>query len=667
MNTTERIGVSKVQLIVYEKLHWIFREQVIDDCGIDAHIELKDDDYVTGKLIAVQIKSGESYFKENNKGKIVYYIDKKHFNYWMSNILPVILILYNTKTGECIWEYVGKAENNRKIVIDRLHKFDENAKNELIEIANVEPYKIAEIHRKKFIEENNSLEVLRKLSNDKRHGVKRDVTYKGQIVIDFGTTRTMIGVVLENEKVFCVKTEGGKDYFDTVVGFDENYKFYIGAEALKRKNISDTIIIRNFKRELGFGKKYKIFKLMLSAEDITVLFFSCIINYIEAEYEILIKECVISEPIDFSYYQKSIYESCIKKCNLSIARRISESTCISISEFDDMSEKNGIIIDMGGGTFDSTFFEMSDGILDVLNVIGDRTVGGVDYDYALGKYIENILKEKYPGILLDDFLKDQIVYKAEEVKIELSTKEKATIIIPELYCANSEINATCCIEITREDFRKITGFLNKKVENLLNEFKKQVEEYPYLNSIEITLSGYGSKIFTIKEIISKCFPGIPVIDLYSDKKVVGGLMRYSEKIQGLPMGKDILLLDVLGYDILLVGEELFFNNKNYDKNGIKISSRPLFVQEEYTTEFYIIHKDVSIPTKKHMFFGIKKIQKISVIAKCGKHSDEVALFVLNNYDKESVYKIMLDCDAHGKVLGEIESMENNEVIIKFSF
>lgn len=144
-------------------------------------------------------------------------------------------------------------------------------------------------------------------------------------------------------------------------------------------------------------------------------------------------------------------------------------------------------------------------------------------------------------------------------------------------------------------------------------------------------------------------------------------MRYSEKIQGLPMGKDILLLDVLGYDILLVGEELFFNNKNYDKNGIKISSRPLFVQEEYTTEFYIIHKDVSIPTKKHMFFGIKKIQKISVIAKCGKHSDEVALFVLNNYDKESVYKIMLDCDAHGKVLGKIKSMENNEVIIKFSF
>ena len=73
MNTTERIGVSKVQLIVYEKLNWIFREQPIDDYGIDAHIELKDDNYATGKLIAVQIKSGESYFKNESNNEIIYY------------------------------------------------------------------------------------------------------------------------------------------------------------------------------------------------------------------------------------------------------------------------------------------------------------------------------------------------------------------------------------------------------------------------------------------------------------------------------------------------------------------------------------------------------------------------------------------------------------------
>lgn len=103
-NTTERIGVSYCSLIA-SKTEWMFREQPIDDIGIDAHMERTDKDGKVQQLLALQIKSGESYFKEN-KGEYVVFrdIDDRQYNYWTTNTLPCIVVLYNPKDDMCIWQ-----------------------------------------------------------------------------------------------------------------------------------------------------------------------------------------------------------------------------------------------------------------------------------------------------------------------------------------------------------------------------------------------------------------------------------------------------------------------------------------------------------------------------------------------------------------------------------
>lgn len=60
---TGRIGVAGTQLL-FKRLGWIFREQPIEDYGIDAHVEVVENNTPTGTLIALQIKSGKSWFKE---------------------------------------------------------------------------------------------------------------------------------------------------------------------------------------------------------------------------------------------------------------------------------------------------------------------------------------------------------------------------------------------------------------------------------------------------------------------------------------------------------------------------------------------------------------------------------------------------------------------------
>ena len=100
--STDRIGVSKVETIVNE-MGLIFREQTISDYGIDAQIETyADDGYASGELIAVQIKSGSSYAnKKNRNGDIVYYIEDKHYKYWLNHSLPVIIVIYDPESGIC--------------------------------------------------------------------------------------------------------------------------------------------------------------------------------------------------------------------------------------------------------------------------------------------------------------------------------------------------------------------------------------------------------------------------------------------------------------------------------------------------------------------------------------------------------------------------------------
>lgn len=100
---TDQAGVHAVATLVVDKLGWIFREQPIADMGIDAHIELVDDERnPTGQLVGVQIKSGEGNFHETEDAW-VYYGTQTHLDYWTGHALPVILVAHLPKSGETLW------------------------------------------------------------------------------------------------------------------------------------------------------------------------------------------------------------------------------------------------------------------------------------------------------------------------------------------------------------------------------------------------------------------------------------------------------------------------------------------------------------------------------------------------------------------------------------
>jgi hypothetical protein len=103
---TERLGIATVQLI-FTELGWTFREQPVSDFGIDAQVEFKEGDRPTGRLLALQIKSGASYFKRRGQG-YVYHGSQRHLDYWTNHSLPVFIILHDPDSKLTLWQKIDR-------------------------------------------------------------------------------------------------------------------------------------------------------------------------------------------------------------------------------------------------------------------------------------------------------------------------------------------------------------------------------------------------------------------------------------------------------------------------------------------------------------------------------------------------------------------------------
>jgi hypothetical protein len=100
-SVTGRAGVHQVGLAVERDLRWIFREQPIEDHGIDAQIEIVESSLPTGRLVALQIKSGPTAFRRATDTGWWFYLASEHVEYWSDYSLPVAIVLSDLSTGVC--------------------------------------------------------------------------------------------------------------------------------------------------------------------------------------------------------------------------------------------------------------------------------------------------------------------------------------------------------------------------------------------------------------------------------------------------------------------------------------------------------------------------------------------------------------------------------------
>lgn len=135
-------GVRMVSNAIEDELRWIFRPNIKTDIGIDGEIEIiKDDRKGTGKLIAVQIKCGMSFFEEQNEEGYIFRCRPSTMNYWLSLSIPVILCLCNPQTKKIFWchitvETIKKLDKSYKVIVPYDNKMNKENEFKLEQVSD---------------------------------------------------------------------------------------------------------------------------------------------------------------------------------------------------------------------------------------------------------------------------------------------------------------------------------------------------------------------------------------------------------------------------------------------------------------------------------------------------------------------------------------------------
>lgn len=139
----ERLGIAAVQVYAARRKQ-IWRETGTGDVGIDGNFEFVNaEGFATGRLVAVQVKSGSSYFAHPSSRGWKFYPENKHRNYWESFPLPVVLVLHDPNTCKSFWTDARQAlrihgEERAFIEVPSSNVLEETDTFELFENAGVQ-------------------------------------------------------------------------------------------------------------------------------------------------------------------------------------------------------------------------------------------------------------------------------------------------------------------------------------------------------------------------------------------------------------------------------------------------------------------------------------------------------------------------------------------------
>ncbi|MCW2599570.1 MAG: hypothetical protein JWM02_1399 [Frankiales bacterium] len=139
---TGDLGMVETKRAVLRELKWIFRDQTETDMGIDGHLEtvVGDDRFATGRLVALQIKAGDSWFREQgDDGSWLFRSDTAHLRYWLSHSLPVLIVLVDSD-GDAYWEEltldkIVESDTGFSMRVSFENQFDDHSRAALLEIA----------------------------------------------------------------------------------------------------------------------------------------------------------------------------------------------------------------------------------------------------------------------------------------------------------------------------------------------------------------------------------------------------------------------------------------------------------------------------------------------------------------------------------------------------
>ena len=362
------------------------------------------------------------------------------------------------------------------------------------------------------------------------------------IGIDLGTTNSCVAVYEGGEPIVITNPEGARTT-PSVVGFSKTGERLVGQVAKRQAITNPDRTISSIKREMGSDFKVAIDDKKYTPQEISAMILQKLKADAEAYLGTSVSQAVITVPAYFSDAQRQATKDAGKIAGLEVLRIINEPTAAALAYgMDKEAEQKIMVFDLGGGTFDVSLLEISDGVFEVLATAGNNKLGGDDFDKRVIDWIADTFARENGGI---DLRKDKMAHQrlkeaAEKAKIELSGVTASTISLPFITAdatGPKHFEAT----LTRAEFDRITADLveatMKPTKQVLSDAGLSVSQID-----KVLLVGGSTRIPAVQDAVKSFIGKEPFKGINPDECVALGAA-----VQGGVLGgdvKDLLLLDV---------------------------------------------------------------------------------------------------------------------------
>ncbi len=363
---------------------------------------------------------------------------------------------------------------------------------------------------------------------------------KKMIGIDLGTTNSCVAVMEGGDPKLIPNQEGGRTTPSVVAFKDEEIQV---GDVAKRQVITNPDTVTSIKRKMGTKEKVKVKGKEYTPQEISAMILQNLKQAAEDYLGESVEEAVITVPAYFNDAERQATKDAGKIAGLEVKRIINEPTAASLAYGLDKQEDDQTVLvyDLGGGTFDVSILELSEGTFEVLSTAGNNKLGGDDLDERIIDHLVGEFKKEHGVDLKKDKMALQRVKDAaEKAKRELSNVTSTSISLPYI-TVGSDGPLHLDTSLTRAKFNELTDDLIEQTRGPIKQALKDAK-MSASDIDKILLVGGSTRIPAVQELIKKELGKEPTKGINPDEVVALGAAIQAGVLQGDV--KDVLLLDV---------------------------------------------------------------------------------------------------------------------------
>ncbi|RZP25591.1 MAG: molecular chaperone DnaK [Candidatus Actinomarinales bacterium] len=358
--------------------------------------------------------------------------------------------------------------------------------------------------------------------------------------IDLGTTNSVVAVLEGGEPTVIANAEGNRTT-PSIVAF-KSEEVLVGELAKRQAITNPDNTVRSIKRHIGTNWKENFEGKDYTPQEISARILQKLKRDAESYLGDDVTDAVITVPAYFNDAERQATKEAGQIAGLNVLRIINEPTAASLSYGLENNEDQKILVfDLGGGTFDVSILEISEGVFEVKSTSGDSKLGGDDWDQRVMDWLIEKFKSSTGIDLSNDKMAIQRVQEgSEKAKIELSSTSETEINLP-FITANDAGPQHLLEKLSRSEFEKITADLVERtkepVENALSDAGMKFSDIDH-----VILVGGSTRMPSVQQLVKSLTGKDPHKGVNPDEVVASGAAIQAGVLKGDV--KDVLLLDV---------------------------------------------------------------------------------------------------------------------------